>query len=92
MFGVMAAEADEEISGLELLRQPATLALADHLNDLHATLGFRAFLALMVVKVDYGHGDLSKFPKPGDSPAPDSAYAQMTEHSGFSTGCCSAEA
>ena len=86
MFVVMAAEADEEISGLELLGQPATLALADHLNDLHATLGFRAFLALMVVKVDYGHGDPSKFPKPGDPPAPDSAYAQMTEHSGVLDG------
>jgi hypothetical protein len=86
MLVVMVAEADEEISGLELLRQPATLALADHLSDLHATLGFRAFLALMVVKVDYGHGDPSKFPNQGDPPAPDSAYAQMTEHSGVLEG------
>jgi hypothetical protein len=82
----MAAEADEEISGLELLRQPVTLALADHLNDLHATLGLRAFLALMVVKVDYGHGDPVKFPKAGAPPAPNSAYAQMTEHSGILDG------
>ena len=56
------------------------------MNDLYATLGLRAFFALTVVKVDYGHGDPSKFPNPGDPPAPDSAYAQMTEHSGVLDG------
>jgi hypothetical protein len=86
MVWFMAGETSEELSGLELLRQPATLALADHLNDLHATLGFRAFLALMVVKVDYGHGDPSKFPKPGDPPDPKSAYEQMNQHANVLDG------
>lgn len=82
----MATEADAEVSGPELLRQPATVALAAYLNDLRATLGFRSYLALMVVKVDYGHGDLSRFPKPGDPPAPDSAYSQMNQHAAVLDG------
>ena len=34
MLGFMAAALDEEVSGLALLRQPATVALARYLNDL----------------------------------------------------------
>ena len=30
---------------------------------------------------DYGHGDVPKFPKPGDPPSPESAVAQMDIHS-----------
>ena len=75
----MAAET--EISGLDLLRQPATFALARYLNDLHSMLGFQAYLWRMIVKVDYGHGDPTKFPKPDDPPPPDSAVAQMNVHS-----------
>src|SRR5690348_393142 len=75
------AETDEEISGLDLLQQAVTPALARYLNDLHSTLGFQAYLWRIVVKADYGHGDPTKFPKPGD-PAPlDSAVAQMEIHS-----------
>src|ERR1700733_4389242 len=81
MVRFMAADGEDELKGFELLKQPATPALANFLNDLGATLGLRAFLSLMVVKVDYGHGDPSKFPMPGDPPDPNSAYAQMDEHS-----------
>src|ERR1022692_1821132 len=81
MFRLMAAETDEEVSGLDLLRQPATAALARYLNDLHSTLGFQAYLWRMIVKVDYGHGDPTKFPKPGDPSPPESAVAQMDIHS-----------
>src|SRR5438046_555650 len=62
----MAAEAEKELSGLELLRQPATPALARYLNDLHSVIGFQAYLWRMIVKADYSHGDPTKFPKPGD--------------------------
>jgi hypothetical protein len=79
-LGGMAAEPDEEVSGLDLLRQPATAALARYLNDLHSILGFEAYLWRMIVKVDYGHGDPAKFPKPGDPPPPESAVAQMDVH------------
>src|ERR1700736_1954756 len=40
----MAAENDEEISGLALLRVAVTPALASYLNDLHSTLGLQAHL------------------------------------------------
>jgi hypothetical protein len=81
MVGLMAAETEREVSGLELLRQPATLALARYLNDLHSMLGFQAYLWRMIVKADYSHGDPTKFPKPGDPPPPESAVAQMEIHS-----------
>src|SRR5258706_313854 len=77
----MAAETKREVSGLELLRQPATLALARYLNDLRSVLGFKAYLWCMIVKADYSHGDPTKFPKPGDVPPPESAVAQMDIHS-----------
>ncbi|MCE5309386.1 MAG: hypothetical protein LLG20_17230 [Acidobacteriales bacterium] len=77
----MAAADEKEISGFELLRQPATLALARYLNDHHSVLGFEAYLWRMVVTVDYGHGDPAKFPRPGDPPPPESAVAQMDIHS-----------
>src|SRR6202171_65338 len=81
MVGYMAAETEKDVSGVDLLRQPATLALARYLNDLHSMLGFQAYLWRMIVKVDYGHGDPAKFPKPGDPPPPESAVAQMDVHS-----------
>ena len=81
MFGFMAAEAEKEISGLDLLRQPATLALARYLEDLGSMLGFQAYLWRMIVQVDYGHGDPAKFPKPGEQTPPESAVAQMDIHS-----------
>ena len=71
----------KEVSGLELLRQPVTTALAQYLNDLHSGIGFQAFLWRMIVNADYGHGDVTKFPKPGDPPPPESAVAQMDIHS-----------
>jgi hypothetical protein len=77
MVGFMAAEAEKEISGLDLLRQPATLALARYLDDLRSMLGFQAYLWRMIVQVDYGHGDPAKLPKPGEQPPPESAVAQM---------------
>ena len=55
MFGFMAAEAEKEISGLDLARQPATPALARYLGDLSAMIGFQAYLWRMIVRVDYGH-------------------------------------
>jgi hypothetical protein len=58
MVGLMAEEAKKEVSGLELLRQPATLALARYLNDLHSVLGFKAYLWRTIVKADYSHGDV----------------------------------
>src|SRR5580658_9357903 len=36
-LGFVAAETDEEVSGLDLLRQPATLALVPYLNDLRSS-------------------------------------------------------
>ncbi|SRR6266576_693745 len=81
MVGLMADEAKNEVSGLELLRQPATLALARYLNDLRSVLGFKAYLWRTIVKADYSHGDLPKFPKYGDPPPPESAVAQMDVHS-----------
>jgi hypothetical protein len=77
----MADKADKEVSGLELLRQPATLALARYLNDLRSVLGFEAYLWRTIVKADYSHGDPTKFPKPGDPPPTESAVAQMDVHS-----------
>ena len=81
MLGLMGAEADKGVSGVELLRQPATLALARYLNDLHSVLGFEAYLWRMIVKADYSHSEPTKFPKPGDPPPPESAVAQMDIHS-----------
>ena len=77
----MAAETDGEVSGFDLLRQPATLALARYLDDLGSMLGFQAYLWRMIVQVDYGHGDPANFPKPGEQPPPESAVAQMDIHS-----------
>jgi hypothetical protein len=71
----------KELSGLELLRQHVTPALAQYLNDLNSRIGFQAYLWRMIVNADYGHGDVTKFPKPGDSPPPESAVAQMDIHS-----------
>ncbi len=76
---------NKEVSGLELLRQPVTLALAQYLNDLHSGIGFQAYLWRMIVDADYGHGDVTKFPKPGDPPPPESAVAQMDIHSALLT-------
>ena len=47
----------KEVSGLELLRQPAMFALAQYLNDLHSGIGFHAYLWRTIVNADYGHGD-----------------------------------
>ena len=74
-------KADKVVSGLELLRQPATLALARYLNDLRSVLGFEAYLWRTIVKADYNHGDPTKFPKAGDPPPTESAVAQMDVHS-----------
>lgn len=81
MVGLMAEEADKEVSGLELLRQPATLALARYLNDLRSVLGFEAYLWRTIVKADYTDGDPTMLPKPGDPPATGSAVAEMDTHS-----------
>ena len=81
MFGSMAAEVEQEASGLDLLRQPATLALARYLNDLNSMLGFQAYLWRMIVMADYGRGDPARLPKPDDVPPPESAVAQMDIHS-----------
>jgi hypothetical protein len=75
----MAHHSVKEVSGLALLRQPATPALARYLNDLRSTLGFRAYLWQLIVKADYGAGDSARLPN--DLPAPDSAVAQMEVHS-----------
>ena len=72
---------DKEVSGRELLKQPATPALARYLNDQRSMLGFEAYLWRTIVQADYGHGDPTKFPKPGDPAPPASAVAQMDSHS-----------
>ena len=77
----MATEADEDISGLALLRQPATPALANYLNDQFAIISFQAYLWKMIVDVDYGHGDPSKFQASREPALPGSAAAQMDAHS-----------
>ena len=76
----MAAENDEEITGLALLRVAVTPALSIYLNDLHSTLGLQAHLWRIIVKADYGHGDPTKFPKPGD-PAPPGKRRRADGHS-----------
>jgi hypothetical protein len=76
----MAAENDEEITGLALLRVAVTPALASYLNDLHSRLGLQAYLWRIIVKADYGRGDPTKFPKPGDPAPPESVVAQMDIH------------
>ena len=76
----MAAENAEEVTGLPLLRVAVTPALARYLNDLNSTLGLQAYLWRIIVKADYGHGDSTKFPKPGDPAPPGSAVAQMDIH------------
>jgi hypothetical protein len=81
MYGVGSMSLDEEVRGFALLRQPATAALARYLNDLRSMLGFQAYLWRMIVQVDYGHGDPTRFPKPDDPPPPESAVAQMDMHS-----------
>jgi hypothetical protein len=79
MVALMADKAGKEVSGLELLHQPATLALVRYLNDLRSTLGFQAYLWRTIVKADYS--DPTKFPKPGDPRPAESAVAQMDIHS-----------
>ena len=49
----MATEAEDEVKGLALLRQPATEALVRFLEDLRSTIGFQAYLWRLIVKVDY---------------------------------------
>jgi hypothetical protein len=77
----MATKDEKEVSGLELLHQPTTLALARYLNDLYSVIGFQAYLWRMIVTVDYSHGDPAMLPEPGDPPSPESAVAQMDIHS-----------
>lgn len=81
MVSLMADKAEKEVSGLKLLRQPATLALTRYLNDLRSMLGFEAYLWRTIVSADYNHGDPTKFPKPGDPQSTESAVAQMDVHS-----------
>jgi hypothetical protein len=76
----MAAENDEDITGLAMLRVAVTPALASYLNDLHSTLGLQAYLWRIIVKADYGHGDPARLPKRGDPAPPESAVAQMDVH------------
>jgi len=71
----MAASDDQEISGLALLRQPATEALVRFLEDLRATIGFQAYLWRLIVKVD--HGDPTGPPNPSALPTSNSAVAEM---------------
>ena len=78
---VMETEAEKELSGFDLLRQPATIALVRYLDDLRSMIGFQAYLWRTIVQADYGHGDPSKFPQPGEPPPPQSAVAQMDVHS-----------
>lgn len=80
MVGSMTGETEKEISGLALLRQPATPALARYLNDLRSMLGFQAYLWQMIVKVDYAQVEPASLPNPGDPPAAESAVAQMGIH------------
>ncbi len=76
----MGDEAEEgRISGLRLLRQPVTRALARYLNDLRSMIGLQAFLWRTIVKADYG--DPTKLPKIGNLPSPESAVGQMDVHS-----------
>lgn len=77
----MAGETETEVSGLDLLRQPATVALTRYLDDLLSMIGFEAYLWRLIVQADYSHGDPTKLPKPGDPPSPSSAVAQMDSHS-----------
>jgi hypothetical protein len=72
---------EKEVSGRELLRQPVTLALARYLSDLRSAIGFQAYLWRMIVDADYGHGDVTRFPRPGDPPPSESAAGQMDIHS-----------
>jgi hypothetical protein len=58
-----------------------TPALAQYLNDLRSEIAFQAYLWNMIVNVDYGRGDVTKFPKPSEPPPPESAAAQMDSHS-----------
>jgi hypothetical protein len=81
MVRFMAFEAEKEISGLELLRQPATPALAQYLNDLRSTLEFQAFLWSMVVGCEYGQKVATNLPKPGDPSHKEGSVAQMETHS-----------
>ena len=77
----MTHETDKEISGLALLRQPATEALARYLNDHRSLLGFQAYLWRLIVRVD--HSDPAKLPPPDEPPPPESAVAEMNNHSAF---------
>jgi hypothetical protein len=75
----MVDKANKEVSGLALLKQPATPALVRYLNDLRSMLGFEAYLWRTIVQADYDHGDPTKFP--GEPPPTESAVAQMSVHS-----------
>jgi hypothetical protein len=74
---------EEELSGMALLKVPATPALANYLSDHYAMIRFQAYLWKMIVTVDYGRGDLASVRAPGDEPSPDSAVGQMAVHSPF---------
>ena len=80
MVGSMTDETEKEISGLALLRQPATLALARYLNDLRSMLGFQAYLWQMIVKVDYAQIEPATLPNLDNPPGAQSAVAQMDMH------------
>ncbi len=77
----MAVEAKKELTGLELLRQPATRALANYLNDLRSTLEFRALLWSMVLEFEYGQKSATNLPKPDDPSHKEGSVAQMETHS-----------
>lgn len=77
----MTAEAEDEVSGLALLKQPATPALANFLDDLLAMISFQAYPWKMIVNIDYVHGDPSNFPAPAAPAPPESAVAQIDTHS-----------
>ena len=80
MVGSMTGETEKEISGLALLRQPATLALARYLNDLRSMVGFQAYLWQMIVKVDYAQIEPATLPNLDNPPGAHSAVAQMDMH------------
>jgi hypothetical protein len=76
----MTDDTENEISGLALLRQPATLTLARHLNDLRSVLGYQAYLWQMIVKVDYAQVEPAKLTNLDNPPAAESAIVQMGVH------------
>ena len=77
----MTTDAGKEISGFELLRQPATFALVRFLQDLQSVLGFEAYLWRTIVKANHNQVDHTTFPESGHVPASEDAVAQMDIHS-----------